>query len=462
MGLGPGDRLAMMLPNSPHFCICFFALLKAGITIIPVSILFKADEIHHRLEDSEAKGIIFWEGFRSDVHQAIQDLSHCGKLIVLGEKAEPSEIRLNYLMEINEPLEEIVSADSEETAIISYTAGITGRPMGAELTHENILFDVDACKEVLKLNSNDSVIGVLPLSHPLGHTLVLGTFIRSASTIILVPKFDAESILKTIQEEKPTYFVCVPSMIRQILEFESEEQYDLNSLKFCLSSGDALKQETMEAFESKFNVSVLEGYGLTEASPMVSFNSTVRERRAGSIGLPMPGMEMKIVDENDVEVRSGQVGEIIIQGPNVMKGYLNKPEATKEALRGGWLRTGDLAQLQENGFGFIVVRKKNVIVKSGFNVYPREVEKLLLGHSKIHEALVVGVPESTQGEDVHACIKLKDGESIDAEEIMSYCKERMAAYKCPTIIHFRASFPKGPTGRILRDQVKHMLINQKE
>ena len=461
LGLGPGDRMAMMLPNIPHFPICFFALLKIGVTIIPVSILFKAEEIRHRLEDSEVKGIIYWENFRSDVHQAIQDLSHCRKLIVLGENVDPNEVRLNYLMEINDPMEEITDADPEETALISYTAGITGRPIGAELTHENLLFDIDACKELFKLNSNDSVIGVLPLSHPLGHTLILGTFFRGGGTIILMPKFETEIMLKTIQDKKPTYFVGVPSMIREILELEKGEKYDLTSLKFCLSSGDALKPETMEAFESRFKVPILEGYGLTEASPMVSFNSTVRERRAGSIGLPLPGVDMKIVNENDIEVKPGQVGEIIINGPNVMKGYLSRPEATKEALRGGWLRTGDLAELHENGYGFIVVRKKNVIVKSGFNVYPREVEKFLLGHSKVGEAVVVGVPDSIQGEEVHTCIVLKEGEKIEAEEILNYCSDRMATYKCPRFVHFVDQLPKGPTGRILRDQVKKMLIENK-
>jgi long-chain acyl-CoA synthetase len=458
LGLGPGDRMAMMLPNSPHFPICFFALLKIGVTIIPLSIQFKVEEIRHRLEDSEAKGIIFWERFRSDVHQAIQDLSRCRKLLVLGEKADPNEVRLNYLMEVNDPLDEIIDADSEETALISYTAGITGRPIGAELTHENLLFDMNACKEFLKLHSDDSVIGVLPLSHPLGHTLILGTFFRSGGTVHLVSKFDAETILKTIQEKSATYFVCVPSMIHSILETEDGGKYDLSSLKFCLSSGDALKPETMEEFESRFHVSILEGYGLTEASPMVSFNSTVMERRAGSIGLPLPGVDMKIVDEDGIEVKPGQIGEIIIQGPNVMKGYLNRPEATKEALRGGWLRTGDLAELHENGFCFIVVRKKNVIVKSGFNVYPREVEKFLLGHSKVSEAVVVGIPDSVQGEEVHTCIVLKKDENIDAEEILTYCRDRMATYKCPRFVHFVESLPKGPTGRILRDQVKQMLI----
>jgi long-chain acyl-CoA synthetase len=248
LGLGPGDRMAMMLPNSPHFPICFFALLKIGVTIIPLSIQFKVEEIRHRLEDSEAKGIIFWERFRSDVHQAIQDLSRCRKLLVLGEKADPNEVRLNYLMEVNDPLDEIIDADSEETALISYTAGITGRPIGAELTHENLLFDMNACKEFLKLHSDDSVIGVLPLSHPLGHTLILGTFFRSGGTVHLVSKFDAETILKTIQEKSATYFVCVPSMIHSILETEDGGKYDLSSLKFCLSSGDALKPETMEEF----------------------------------------------------------------------------------------------------------------------------------------------------------------------------------------------------------------------
>jgi len=460
LGLEQGDRVALMLPNVPQFLMSYFALLKIGAVIVPISIYYKAEEIRHQLEDSEAKGLIFWKDFRHSVRQAIQGLERCETLIVLGEKAESGEVRLPYLMEINEPLEETVEIESDSTAVIVYAAGATGCPMGAELTHQNILFSIDAVYKFLKLSSEDKVIGVLPLYHPLGQTLVAGPFFKAGARAALVPKFNAEKILKTIETERSTYFVGLPSMIREILEVKDGEKFDLNSLKFCLSTGDALRKETMEAFEAKFKIPILEGYGLTEASGMVSFNNPVQEREAGSIGLPLPGIEMKIVDETDTEVKPGQVGEIIVKGPNVMKGYLNRPEATKEVLKDGWLRTGDLALLHDNGFGFIMVRKKNVIVKSGFNIYPREVERFLCGHPKVKEAVVVGIPDPVLGEEIHASIVLKEGESATQEEIIEYSKERMAAYKCPKVVHFVSSLPKGPMGRILRDKVKESLLKK--
>jgi len=462
LGLGPGDRIAIMLPNLPHFPMSIFALLKIGVTIVPVSIFFKAEEIHHQLEDSEVKGIIFWEGFRSIVLEAVQGLERCEKLIVLGEKSDPGEIRLTYLMETKNPIEETTEVDLDDTAFIVYTAGMTGRPRGAELTHNNILSNIQACAEFLKFNVDDGVVGVLSLYHPIGLTLVMGSFFYVGARVLLVPKFDAEAILKLIEAEKPTFFIGVPSMYREFLKVEDGESVDISSLKFCLSSGDALKSETMEEFESKFNVHILEGYGLTEASPLVSFNSPVRERKAGSIGLPLPRIELKIIDETGSEVKPGNVGEIIVQGSNVMKGYLNRPEATKEALKDGWLYTGDLAKLHDNGFASIVDRKKDVIVKSGFNVYPREVEKFLVGHPKIREAVVVGLPDPIQGEEIHASIVLKDGEESTQEEIIEYVKERMATYKCPSVVHFVSTLPKGPTGRVLRGKIRQSIEKDKK
>jgi len=459
-GFQKGDRVALMLPNVPHFSICYFALLKLGAVIVPISIFYKAEEIHHQLEDSEVKGIIYWEGFRQPVRQAVHDLEGCEHLIVLGDKVEAGEVRLNYLMETHEPLEEVVEVESDTTALVIYTAGTPGRTRGAELTHVNILSNIQACVNFLSISSDDGVVGVLPLYHMLGQTVVMNCFLSAGARIVLVPKFDAKNILEIIAKEKPTYFVGVPSMYREILKLEDVEE-DTSSLKFCLSSGDALRQETMEAFEERFKVPILEGYGLTEASPMISFNNTTHERKAGSIGLPLPGVDMRIVDESDAEIRSGQIGEIVVQGPNIMKGYLNRPEATKEAIRDGWFRTGDFARLNDSGFGFIVVRKKNVIVKSGFNVYPREVEKFLHGHPKVKEAVVVGVPDNIKGEEIHASIILKESEQATPEEIIEYIKERMAAYKCPKFIHFVDSFPIGPTGRVMRDKVKGMLIPSK-
>jgi long-chain acyl-CoA synthetase len=461
-GLKPGDRIAVMLPNIPHFPICYYASMKLALTIVPISICYKQAEIQHQVEDSEAKAIIYWGGFRNRVLKAVEGLDHCRRLLVVGNKEAPGEVRVNYLIEKNEPLSETFPVESGDTALVVYTAGTTGRPKGAELTHQNILANTESCLQFLQIDQNDSVVAVMPLYHPLGHTLCMATFLRAGGRIILLPKFNAGQLLELIANKKPSYLVAVPSMIREILKEKGGPDSSLASLKFVLSSGDALRPKTLENFEKLFKVPILEGYGLTEASPMVSFNSPKRERKAGSVGLPLPGVEMRIVDDEGEEVKPGEVGEIIVQGPNVMKGYLNRIEATKEVLRDGWLYTGDLAVLHENGFGFIVVRKKNVIVKSGFNVYPREVEKHLNLHPKVKEAVVVGVPDPLHGEEIHATVVLRSGETATEQEIIEYAKEHMATYKCPRIVHFMETLPKGPTGRVLRDDIKASLVTKED
>jgi long-chain acyl-CoA synthetase len=457
LGLDAGDRIALMLPNVPHFAIGYYASLKIGAALVTLSGSFRADEIHRRLEDSEAKAILFFEGFRSYVHQAVQGLDRCRNLLVLSDQPQAGELRINSLMEKHGPLEATAEVRPDDTALIAYTGGLSGHVKGAELTHANLGSNAQACFEFLNLQPSDGVVGGFPLSHLTGQTLVMNTFIRAGASIVLLPKFDSTAVPSAVAEYRLTHIVGVPAMIAELAALPESPAV---LPKCALSTGDALRPETMEAFEEKWRVPVLEGYGLTEASPMVSFNSTARERKAGSLGLPLPGVEMKIVDENDREVSPGQVGEIIVQGPNVMKGYLNRPEATREVLRDGWLRTGDLALLDESGFGFIVTRKKNVIVKSGFSVYPVEVEKIIAAHPGIREAVVIGIPDAVQGEEIHACVVARNGEPPAESEIIEYVRERIALYKCPRSILFVPSLPKGPTGRVLRDKVRQMFAER--
>lgn len=457
VGFSRGDKVGIMLPNGPHFPVVFFALLKIGVTIIPVSIHHKSEEIHHRMEDSEAKGIIYWKSYRQRVHQAVDGMEQCNTFIVLGEQVESGERELTYLIEKSEPLTQTEDMNDDEIALIVYTSGTTGKPKGACLTHGNIVSNVTAVNQALYLSSTDRAICVLPLSHPLGHSFMMCSFLRAGAALVIMTSFEAHAVLDTIIVDKATHFFGVPNMLREMAECPEGERDDVPSLKYCISSGDSLNQDVKNRFESRFDTIVLEAYGLTEASPIVSINDPKHESKAGSIGLPVPGVDMKIVDDDDQEVLPGQVGEVIVKGPNVMKGYLNKPAATSEALRGGWLRTGDFAKLDDSGYGFIVVRKKNVIVKSGFNVYPREVEKFLQGHSKIKEVVVVGLPDKVYGEEIHACVVLHEGKEADEQEIINYSHQRMAVYKCPKHVHFYSSLPKGPTGRIQRIQVKENL-----
>jgi len=457
MGIAAGDRIALILPNVPHFIISYFALLKIGAVIVPISTFDKANEIHHQIEDSEAKGIIYWDQCQETVRSALQGLERCNKMIVLGDKAEHGEVRLPYLMEIYTPLESTYESNRNDTALIVYTAGITGRPKGAELTHGNILSNIEALARLLKIESSDRVSCTVPFSFPAGQILVIGSFLYGGATLLVSPYFDADHVISVIASHKPSYFVSYPSLLQEILIKTEESVPDFSCLNYWMTTGDALKADVMEAFESLFHVPILEGYGLTEASSIVSLNVANRERKPGSIGLPLPGVELKIVDSHDKEVMSGQIGEIIVQGPNVMKGYLNRPEATKESIRNGWLYTGDLAQFDEAGYGLIVARKKNVIMKSGFSVYPTEVEKCLVGHPKIKEAVVVGLPDKLTGEEIHAGVVLKEKETATPAEIINYAKESMAAYKCPKTVFFLLSISKGPGGRIMRDQVKQIL-----
>jgi long-chain acyl-CoA synthetase len=457
--LQKGNRVAVMLPNVPHFPITFYALMKLGVQVIPLSIFEKSEEIRHQLEDAEVKGVIFWEGFRSVVHRAAHRLECCQQYIVLGGNVGTGEHRLTDLIEGNPPLPEAVPVSGDDTALIIYTSGTTGSPKGAELTHANVLSNMDAFAEALNLSPSDGVVGVIPLYLPLGLNIVMQAFLSQGCRLILVSKFQTESLFPLVRSEKPAYFIGSPSMYREMLKQEDADPSDLSSLKACVSFGDAIKEETMEAFEQRFHVPMLEAYGLTEASPMVSMNSPSRERRPGSIGLPLKGIDLKIVNDSGHEVRPGHVGEIVVQGPNVMKGYLNRPEATKEALRDGWLHTGDMARLDDSGYGFIVVRKKNIIVKSGFSIYPKEVEKFISAHPAVQDAVVVGLPDPFMGEDIYACIVLKEGMSASQDEIIAYAKERMAAYKCPKSVMFAASLPKGPTGKLLRGDVRKMMAD---
>lgn len=452
----PGDRVAVMLPNLPHFPIVYFALLKIGAVGVPFSITAQAEEIRQILKETEAKAIVYLQAFRDEVREAVQGVTSCKHFLVLSPNPQAGEIRLPYLMETSEPLCETYTPESNETALILYTEGSKDSLKGVELTHENILANVKSCVEFFRVTVSDGIMGTVPLFHPFGQILVIHTFLYAGASIVLHSKFSPGEIVKSIQAHKLTYFIGFPFMYEALVEYSQSQSINLPSLHYCLSCGETLRQETMDAFESRFGIPILEGYGLCEGG-VVSFNSPQQERWAGSIGLPLPGIEMKIVDEEDREVRPGQVGEIIVQGPNVMKGYFKRPEATKEALRGGWLHTGDLALLDETGLGFMVAKKKDVIVKSGFHIYPAEVEKHFITHPKIAEAVVVGLPDPVQGEEIHACVVLKPGQNAEERELIEYLKERIPLYQCPKTVVFTTSLPKRSTGSVERDRVKKIL-----
>jgi long-chain acyl-CoA synthetase len=339
--------------------------------------------------------------------------------------------------------------------VILYTSGTTGTPKGAELTHDNLMSNVETILDTLiQIQPDDVVLGALPLFHSFGQTCGLNSCMKAGGTLTLLPRFDPDKAFEIIQRDKVTIFEGVPTMYVGMLHSDKADEADTSCLRLCVSGGSAMPGEVLRAFEEKFGCKILEGYGLSETSPVASFNHPDRERKVGSIGTPIDGVEMRVVDEDGNEVEQGEVGEIAIRGHNVMKGYWRKDDATAEAIKDGWFHTGDMAKVDEDGYFFIVDRKKELIIRGGYNVYPREVEEALYGHPAVAEVAVVGMPDDKMGEEVGAAVVLKPGQDVSVEELRDYAKNEVASYKYPRKIWLVDELPKGPTGKILKREVE--------
>jgi long-chain acyl-CoA synthetase len=342
----------------------------------------------------------------------------------------------------------------EDTAVVLYTSGTTGTPKGAQLTHANLARNVEVCLDLLDLGSEDVVLGALPLFHSFGQTCALNTAVAAGAALALVPRFAAPAALETIERERVTVFEGVPTMYSALLHFADREGYDVTSLRLCVSGGAALPVEVLHGFERAFGCVVLEGYGLSETSPVACFNHRDRERLPGSIGTPVAGVEMRIVDDRRRELPPGEAGEIAIRGHNVMRGYLNRPDATAETIDpDGWFYTGDIARVDAQGRYFIVDRKKDLIIRGGYNVYPRELEEVLYTHPAVAEATVVAIPHPELGEEVGAAVVLKPGSETTTGELRAYVKDNVAAYKYPRHVWLVDALPKGSTGKVLKRAV---------
>jgi len=447
-GVRPGDRVAIILPNVPAFPVTFFGALMAGCTVVPMNPLLKAGEIDYFFTDSGATHAFVWPDF---VGEATKGAVGSGTRIVECGPLGPAEGALAQ----GTPLAAPVERDDADTAVILYTSGTTGRPKGAELTHRNIhLNALRSATVIQELRADDVVMGCLPLFHVFGLTVGLNASVIAGSTLALIPRFDPATAIGVIGTERVSIMQGVPTMYAAILNHPAAADLDASSLRTCVSGGSAMPLEVMRGFEERFGTVILEGYGLSETSPVASFNMLDRERKPGTIGVAIPGCEMRCVDLEGVEVPVGEVGEIAIRGDNVMKGYWNKPEATAEAIPDGWFRTGDLATMDEEGYFTIVDRKKDMIIRGGMNVYPREVEEVIYTHPDVLEVAVVGVPDDLLGENVAAAVALRAGSTATADDIVAYTKERIAAYKYPRHVWVVPELPKGPTGKILRREVK--------
>ena len=450
-GIGVGDKVALLVPNVPEFTIAYFGILYAGAAVVPINVLAAAPEVTYFLKDAEARLLI--------VHPLFEEIGRAGAApLGVPVVVATSEVAPDTLGELAaaDPIDQPHPTSPQDTAVILYTSGTTGKPKGAELTHSNLLLN---CAVVVPrlLPSTDSAhraLATLPLFHSFGQTVIQNAMIALGGSFTLLPRFDAEQAFQLIERDRLTLFAGVPTMYFALLHHRGDRAYDVSSLRGCLTGGAPMPVEVLYAFEEKFNVEVLEGFGLSETSPIASFNVVSKLRKPGSIGYPVWGVEMCIVDDADRQLPDGEHGEICIRGHNIMKGYLNRPDANKEALRGGWFHSGDIGYRDADGCYWIVDRKKDMILRGGFNVYPREIEEVLYQHEAVVEAAVIGVPHESHGEEVKAVVALKPDAKVTAEELQSFCKDRLAAYKYPRLIEFRDSLPKGPTGKILKRELR--------
>ena len=446
-GLQQGDRVGVLLPNVLEFPIAYYGVLRAGGVVVPMNVLLKRREIAFYLEDSGAKLLLAWHGFGEEAREGAAE---AGAELIEVEPEAFAELLGN-----REPTTELADTAEEDTAVILYTSGTTGKPKGAELTHFNLSRNAEiASQTTCEIKEGDIVLGSLPLFHSFGQTVGMNATLRVGATLTLLPKFEPGEALEILQRDSVTHFYGVPTMYGALLHHPERENLDTSSLRICVTGGAAMPVEVLRGFEEAFGCEVLEGYGLSETSPVASSNHPGRPRKPGSIGTPLKEVEMKVVDENDNEVPQGEVGEIVIRGHNVMKGYWQRPDATEEAMRGGWFHSGVMAKVDEDGYFFIVDRKKDLIIRGGYNVYPREVEEVLYEHPAVQEAAVVGVPDEALGEEVGAAVVLCKGESLDADEVKAYVKEQLAAYKYPRKVWFVDELPKGPTGKILKREIE--------
>jgi long-chain acyl-CoA synthetase len=444
LGVAPGDRVALQLPNVPAFAIACYGALLAGATVVPMNPLLKAREVGYYLADSGATVAVVGEQMPEAAQRA--GAAAGAEVLVVGPMG-PGELP-------DERFELVERADAD-TAVILYTSGTTGRPKGAELTHANLASNArTAAETLLEIGPDDVVMGCLPLFHVFGMTCGLNASVLAGACLTVLPRFYPDRALQMIERDRVTVFEGVPTMYSEMLRADNRRDVDLSRLRTCVSGGAAMPVEVLRSFEREFDCVVLEGYGTSETSPVASFNHPHATRKAGTIGTPVRGVRMRLVDPDGHDVADGDIGEIAIRGEGLMKGYWNRPEATEEAIPDGWFRTGDLATRDADGYYTIVDRKKEIIIRGGFNIYPREIEEVLYEHPAVAEAAVIGLKHPELGEEVGAAVVLKPGATADPTELRDFVKARVAAYKYPRHIWLVPSLPKGPTGKILRREVQ--------
>ncbi|HEV8590875.1 MAG TPA: long-chain fatty acid--CoA ligase [Pyrinomonadaceae bacterium] len=474
LGIGHGDKVALNCPNLPYFPIVYYGIMKAGAVVVPMCVLYTAREIEYQLRDSDAKAIFVFEGtdelpIGEHTKEAFDVVDTCEHLIVLtkdmmGSSPFPGYKTLTQMIATESPKFETYPTRPDDTCAILYTSGTTGQPKGAELTHLNIYSNsvttwgshqpaVDFTDGLQK-----TVLITLPLFHTTGQTVQMNAQVYGGSRVVLLPRFDAKTTVETMIREKVNFWVGVPTMYWALIKYVDETDADISgiqeNMKVATSGGAPMPVELMKEFEAKFNVRVAEGYGLSETSPLCTFNHLERESKPGTVGQPIFGVEIKCVDDDDVEVPRGERGEIVIRGINIMKGYYKRPEATAEAFRNGWFHTGDIGIMDDEGYLSIVDRKKDMILRGGYNVYPRELEEVIITHPAVSLVAVIGVKDNRLGEEVKAFVVRKPDAELTEEDFIAWCKEKLAANKYPRYVEFRDELPVGNTGKIFKRALK--------
>lgn len=465
LGVQRGDKFAVLIPNKMSFTIAYFGILHAGATVVPISFLSVAREVAYLLKDSEAVGLVAWHAYASAAEQGFRAGGTAQHLLIVDESKGPLTI-INGKPVAPDGRMDMASTTPDDSAVILYTSGTTGEPKGAELTHFNMYSNAQFSAERMlwsragfqTLGPGNVALAALPLFHSFGQTCNQNSTLFAGGALTYLERFDPETALQVMARDRVTLFAGVPTMYFQLLNLQGADRHDISSLKYCCSGGAAMPVEVLHAFDEKYRVKILEGYGLSETSPVATFNVLWKERKPGSIGEPIYGVEVKIFDDHDREVPVGETGEVVIRGYNIMKGYYRRPEATEQAFKNGWFHSGDIGRMDEDGYFYIVDRKKDMIIRGGFNVYPREVEEVLYSHPAVREAAVVGVPHREYGEEVKAYVSLKEPQPgappVDTNALLKFCKENITATKYPRIFEILPDLPKGPTGKILRKDLR--------
>jgi long-chain acyl-CoA synthetase len=445
LGVTAGDRVVVLLPNCPEVLQAYAGILKAGAVIVPVVFLLGPDEVRHILLDSEARVVVTAPEMLGKIE------GWPGPVVLVGDG--PGGLAWADVVGAEPDVFSTVDRADDDLAVILYTAGTTGRPKGVALSHANLASNARAAASLYELDRTAWSLMVLPLSHSYGLTVMNAGSILGTKGVLL-RWFNPEAVLETIQRYRVESMAGVPTMFVYLLHYPDAGRFDTSSMRSWGSGAAPLPLEIVEPFERKFGGRILEGYGLTEASPVVSAHRLSGVRKLGSVGVPIPGVQVAILDDADRAVPGGAVGEVCVRGPNVMQGYYRLPEETARTLRHGWLHTGDMGRLDADGYLYIVERKKDLIIRGGFNIYPREVEEVLYAHPAVAEAAVIGMPDTLMGEEVLAFVALKREAAVEATALVEFCQARLAKYKCPKQVRFVESLPKSPIGKILRKELR--------